>query len=65
MSVKDIYANENNNHALKIVEESFDSHGVTWQDVISMVDYVSLVIATVVIILSFTLFLVVNNVSAK
>ena len=65
MSVKDIDANENNNHALKIVEESFDSYGVTWQDVSSMVDYVSLVFATVVIILSFTMFLIVNNVSAK
>ena len=65
MSVKDIDANENNNHALKIVEESFDSQGVTWQDISSMVDYVSLIIATVVIILSFTLFLIVNNLSAK
>ena len=57
--------NENSKHAFEAIEDSHDLQKVTWQYISKMIDFISLVITSAVIALSFTLFLIISRTSSK
>ena len=65
MSIDNTGMHESRQQSFGVIEELFDSHQATWQDISRMIDFICLWMCAVVTVFSFCLFMIISKVSSN